>query len=125
MIKEFNKQFHDLKPHISVNSGVKHAKFVDDPPLSVSEMYRRAVKGIPLSVPVQKDDRIPLNNRFYVDDFDVLDVSIRNDMRISEEERKKRLEENEFRKKEIQDYQEWKKQRQLESLNQSDVKKGE
>ena len=123
-MKEFNKQFQEAVIFVASNSGRKHKKFVDEAPLSVSEMYRRAVRGIPLSVPVAKNDNIPLNNRFYNDDFDVLDISIMNDMRITEEERKRRLEENEFRKKEMQAFQEWKKQQAIEMQNQT-VQKGE
>lgn len=121
---EFNKQFSKVTPYISDNRGVKHARFVDEAPLTVSEMYRRAISGIPLSIPKPKEDRIPLNDRFYVDDFDVIDVSIMNDKRISEEERKKRLEENEIRKKELQDFLDWKKQREID-LNNLSKEKGE
>lgn len=117
MKSRFNRQFQKVKFYTAGNSGVKHVKFQDDKPLTVSEMYRRAVKGIPLSVPVAKEDKIPLNNHFYVDDFDVLDVSIRNDKRITEELRQQKLKENEFRKKEIESYREWKKQQELKKLN--------
>ena len=124
-MKTIHHQFEeDKKPFVATNSGRKHKNFVDDPPLSVSEMYRRAVKGIPLSVPRPKDENIPLNNRFYNDDFDVLDVAIKNDKRLSEEERKKQLEANEKRKKDIEDFNAWKKQRELE-LNKLNDQKGE
>lgn len=83
-MKKFNHQFdEDATTFVAINSGRKHKNFVDEPPLSVSEMYRRAIKGIPLSVPSPKNDNIPLNNRFYNDDFDVLDISIMNDKRLS------------------------------------------
>lgn len=116
-MSRFNKQFQKVQLYTAENSGVKHIKFQDDKPLTVTEMYRRALKGIPLSVPVAKEDRIPLNDHFYVDDFDVLDISIRNDKRITEELRQKKLKENEFRKKELESYKEWKKQQELKKLN--------
>ena len=102
------------KRFITKNSGVKHRKFVDERPLSIQEMYRRSVLGIPLSVPKPRCERIPINDRFYVDDFDVIDISIKNDMRISEEERTKRLEERKEMKRQHDEFLEWKKQKELE-----------
>ena len=124
-MKKFNHQF-DGEPtaFVASNSGRKHKNFVDDPPLSVSEMYRRAVKGIPLSVPRPKEDNIPLNNRFYNDDFDVLDIAIMNDKRLSEENRLAQLEANEKRKREKEEFDAWKLQREKE-LNALNEQKGE
>lgn len=111
---DFNHQFKELTPYTSVNSGRKHKNFVDEPPLSISEMYRRVINGIPLSIPKPRNENIPLNNRFYNDDFDVLDMAIMNDKRLSEEQRKKDLEANEKRKRDKEEFDAWKRERELE-----------
>lgn len=93
---------------INHNSGVKHIKFVDEAPISIQQMLIRSVNGLPLSVPRPKLERIPVNNRFYVDDFDVLDISIKNDMRISEEQKERIMRENKERKKQLDEFNAWK-----------------
>lgn len=103
-----------MRRYISQNSGVKHKNYVDETPLLLNEMYRRSLLGIPLSVPQPKDNNIPVNNRFYSDDFDVIDIAIKNDMRISEEERLKQLEANAKFKAEQDEFLAWKKQREAE-----------
>lgn len=100
---------YEIRPrHITKNSGRKHKNFVDERPLSISEMMRRATLGIPLSAYRPKDDNIPLNNRFYNDDFDVLDMSIKNDMRLSEEAKKAQLEQNAKLKAQRDEFEAWK-----------------
>lgn len=118
---KFNTQFTD-KPrlrYITQNSGRRHAKFVDEDPITIAEMMRRAVNGIPLSVYKPNNDNIPLNNRFYNDDFDVLDMAIKNDMRLSEEAKKRQLDENAKRKKEIDDFKAWKVEQEKKALENS------
>lgn len=121
---KFSHQFSEFKPFVASNSGKTHKKYISESPLTVSEMYRRATLGIPLSVPRPKEDKIPLNNRFYTDDFDVLDVAIMNDMRLSEEQRKQQLLDNEARKKEVEEFNAWKKQREID-FNKVNEQKGE
>lgn len=118
---KFNTQFTDepRKRYITLNSGRRHAKFVDEAPLTIAEMMRRAVNGIPLSVYKPKNDNIPLNNRFYNDDFDVLDTAIKNDVRLSEEAKKRQLEENTKRKKEMDDFKAWKLEQEKKALENS------
>lgn len=113
---KFHIQFTESPVPISVNSGRQHKNFVDEAPLSPSEMMRRAINGIPLSVPKPKDDKIPLNNRFYNDDFDVLDVIIQRNAQLTEEAKKRQLEENEKRKLYHEEFEAWKKEREA-SLN--------
>ena len=104
--------------HITKVDARKHKNFVDEKPLSIAEMMRRAALGIPLSVYQPKNNNIPLNGRFYNDDFDVLDMSIKNDLRLSEESKKAMLEENEKRKAEKAEYEAWK----LEKAKEDKVK---
>lgn len=93
---QFNSNRYVIK-----NSGVKHIGFVYEPPLSISEMMLRAQLGIPLSVPKQSFDRFTLNDRFYTDDFDILDVALRNEKRLSEEQKQALIDDNK-RAKELQ-----------------------
>lgn len=118
---KFNTQFTNVPRlrYITKNSGRRHAKFVDEAPLTIAEMMRRAVNGIPLSVYKPKNDNIPLNNRFYNDDFDVLDMAIKNDMRLSEEAKKRQLEENAKRKKEADEFKAWKIEQEKKALDNS------
>lgn len=115
MKQQFNVQFKEHCVFLVKNSGVKHKKFSNDKPLSIAEMMRRAQNGIPLSVYQPKNDNIPLNNRFYNDDFDVLDLAIKNDKRFAEEERKRLLEENAKRKAEIDKFEAWKREQALKA----------
>ena len=95
---QFNRKRYHTK-----NSGEKHKLFVEEAPLSISEMMRRAQKGIPLSVPVQKFDKITLNDRFYSDEFDILDIALAEDYRLSEEHKKKLKEDHLSKQKEYDD----------------------
>lgn len=118
---KFNTQFTDIprRRYITKNSGRRHAQFVDEAPLTIAEMMRRAVNGIPLSVYKPKNDNIPINNRFYNDDFDVLDIAIKNDMRLSEEAKKRQLDENAKRKKEADEFKAWKIEQEKKALENS------
>ena len=108
---EFNRQFKgSVTPYVTDVSSTTHVKFDPQKPISIAEMMRRAQNGIPLSVYQPKNDNIPINNRFYNDDFDVLDLAIKNDKRISEESRRKQLEENAERKKQNDEFLAWKQE---------------
>lgn len=103
-------QFEKRARHITLNSGRKHKNFVDERPLTIAEMMRRASLGIPLSAFTPKNDNIPLNNRFYNDDFDVLDMAIKNDLRLSDEAKKEQIERNAKAKAEREAYEAWRHQ---------------
>lgn len=110
-----------MRRFISKNSGVKHIKYVDERPLSISEMYRRSILGIPLSCSRPKENNIPINNRFYTDDFDVLDIAIQNDMRIHEENKRQLLEKNAQYKKDQEEFKVWKELKQKEILERNNI----
>ena len=118
---KFNRQFSNDKSQrfITHVSGRRHIGFVDEAPLTIAEMMRRAVNGIPLSVYQPKNDNIPLNNRFYNDDFDVLDVAIQNDMRLSKEAKKRQLDENEKVRKERDEFNKWKLEQAKKAVDES------
>lgn len=106
---KFNVQFSDrIKSEYSRNSGDKHPRFVNERPMSVSEMYRRTILGIPLSIPQPLSDRINLNGNFHTDAFDVLDTALANEVRISQENKEKALLEQRKIDEERKMYNEWK-----------------
>lgn len=100
--------------HITPNDGVKHPLFQDERPLSVKEMLRRSQLGIPLSV-AKPVENLPLNGNFFSDKFDVIDTAIRNDMRLSAEQKLNELERQKQARKEIEEFKAWKKE-QLETM---------
>lgn len=106
---KFNVQFSErIKSVYSRNNGDKHPLFVDERPLSVSEMYRRTLLGIPLSCPKPLCDRINLNGNFNTDMFDVLDTALANEVRISAENKQKDLLEQRKLDEERRLFKEWK-----------------
>lgn len=119
---KFNTQFSEFTRFISETGKEPHALFVDERPLTISEMMRRAVNGIPLSVFKPKDDKIPLNGRFYNDDFDVLDTALKNDKRLSDEAKKALLEKQEKDKQDRRDFDSWKLEQQKKNIESSQIK---
>lgn len=83
---KFHNQFNHHRT-LYFNSGKVHKGFVSEPPLTISEMMYRAQKGIPLSVPKNSFDKLSVNDKFYSDDFDILDIALRNEKRLSEEQK--------------------------------------
>lgn len=111
----FNNQYDTVVFH-SHNSGDKHPLFENNPPLSVHEMYMRSLNGIPLSVPIPKSDKIPVNCNFFTDKFDSLDYVISQASRLSDEERERQKLENEKLKKEREEFEKWKLDQEKERL---------
>lgn len=112
---EFKNQY-QATFHIAENSGKKHPLFENNPPLSVHEMYMRSISGIPLSVPVAKADRVPVNSNFFTDKFDSLDFVISQATRLSDEERERQKQDNEKLKKEREEFEIWKLEKEKERL---------
>lgn len=113
---EYRRQFKHNTRFISVDSCEKHPLFLEVEPVSIKEMLRRSSLGIPLSVPVSLDDRIPINNFFFTDKFDVIDTAIRHDMKIAEDKKKDILKRQDEFRKEREEFLNWKKQQEQESL---------
>ena len=105
-------QYHSNNRFVAVNSGKRHPAFDNNKPLSVHEMYSRALSGLPLSAPIPPSDRIPINDKFFVDSFDVLDAAIRNNFRLSEEEKQKQRLAAEQLAKDKADFEKWKLEQQ-------------
>lgn len=114
---KFINQYEEDNIYTASNSGKKHPLFENNPPLSVSEMYHRSINGIPLSAPIAKSDRVPVNGNFFTDKFDSLDYVIRSAERLTEEERQKQLSENEKLRKEREEFQNWKLEQEKERLS--------
>ena len=112
-------QFSKVGRFVSADSEERHPKFQDVEPLSIKEMLRRANYGIPLSVPVAPQDRIPINNSFFVDKFDVLDTAIRADQKIAEEKKQEFLAQQAEQRKQLEDFKKWQEEQKRLSLEQS------
>ena len=112
-------QFSKVGRYVSADSEERHPKFQDIEPLSIKEMLRRVNYGIPLSVPVAPQDRIPINNSFFVDKFDVLDTAIRADQKIAEEKKKELLAQQAEQRNQIEEFKKWKEEQKKLTLEQN------
>lgn len=83
----------------------------DVPPLSIGEMLRRSVTGIPLSIPKPKEN-MPLNGNFFTDKFDVLDTALRLDTKLSNQRKNEILQQKEKDKADRIAFEEWKRNNQ-------------
>lgn len=120
-MKNISNQYTDNSRYVAVVSGKTHPALEKCRPLSVQEMYTRAIKGLPLSVPLPSCDRIPLNGKFFIDGFDVLDAAIANNFRLSAEEKKKQILANEQLKKEREEFEKWKLDQQRQHVSETSV----
>lgn len=112
----FKSQFKIQPRFVSRDSHEKHPMFVDQPPLTIGEMLRRSVNGIPLSIPKPPSNDVLVENKFFTDKFDVLDTAIRLDIKKSEERKKQEIE---SRKKQLEEHKEflkWKEEQQRLAL---------
>ena len=115
----FRKNFYKTTRFVSTDSSEPHPKFQDVEPISIGEMMRRSILGIPLSVPVAPDDRIPINDSFYCDSMDVLDTAIRHNKKLVESKKDELLKKQEQIRKEQEEFRSWKKQQEQEALKKS------
>lgn len=118
---KISNQYSEKTRFIAENSGKKHPLFENSAPLTVHEMYNRAMRGLPLSAPIPPKDRIPINDKFFVDGFDVLDAAIANNFRLSEEEKQKQLLANEQFKKDQEEFKQWKLEQQKQHVQETSV----
>lgn len=117
----FKSQFKIQTRFVSRDSDEKHPLFVSQPPLTVGEMLRRSVNGIPLSIPKPRMNDALLDNKFFTDKFDVLDTAIRLDIKKSEERKKKELEERNKQIEERKAFIKWQEEQRQKALEQQTV----
>ena len=104
-----NSLFSNKSRFVSHLDTTPHPLKEDVPPLSIGEMLRRSVSGIPLSIPKPKEN-LPLNGNFFTDNFDVLDTALRLDTKIMNERKQELLQQKEKDKADRIAFEEWKKQ---------------
>lgn len=117
----FKPQFKIQPKFVSQDSEDKHPLFVDESPLTVGEMLRRSITGIPLSIPKPRTNEALVDNKFFTDKFDVLDTAIRLDIKKSEELKKKELEEREKQKEQHAQFLKWQEEQKQKKLEQQTV----
>ena len=104
-----NSLFSNKSRFVSHLDTTPHPLKEDVPPLSIGEMLRRSVSGIPLSIPKPKEN-LPLNGNFFTDKFDILDTALRLDTKILNERKQDLLKQKERDKADRIAFEEWKKQ---------------
>lgn len=109
------RQFQKHQRFLSALDNTRHPLFDDSEPLSVAEMLRRSLNGIPLSVPKPKEN-LPLNGNFFSDKFDIIDTAIRNDMRLSKEKKEQLAAERKKRIEEVTAFRKWQEEQQRQQM---------